>query len=154
MSVYDMMTGGPHPLAGMWLAMLKINASLINRLRNVYLLEGSDPPVIYVLTRSESNVILEDNPRLIRQGQAFGGDTYWEFEFSVPDEYLEDVKKLMKIAALPRFEDHFKAMMAKLQGTPEEVAEDPEAQAMIERARPAFEAIVDKLKNGGWVVEV
>ena len=154
MSMYEMMTGGPHPLASLWLGMLGIDSGTIERARNVYILKDSEPPVVYVLTRSENNEVLTMHPRLIRQDRAMAGDTYWEFEFSIPDEYLDDVRALGDIAILPRFQEHFNVMMAQLKGTPEEIAENPEARVMIERAKPILHAIFDKIKSGGGVIEV
>jgi len=138
MSMYHMMTGGFHPFAGLWLSLLKVNPGDCNRLRNAYIVDSDDGPVIYVLCREQDNPFLEKNPRFLRSQEAMPGDNYWEFEFSIPKELHEKINEQGEAVKLPRFAEHFKQMMSALEGDPE----SPDAKAMLERAKPLMEQIM------------
>lgn len=146
MSMYDIMTGGPHPLAGAWLVrVLGVDPRQVNRLRNVYIVDSEEDgkPIIYVLTRSQDNPVLKMHPKLIRDRKAYSDDTYWEFEFELPAELHEEAKALGPIVMLPRFAKHFEIMIGQLKDE-----SNPVSKEMLERARPMVESLAKKLNDG------
>ena len=152
MSMYDMVSGGPHPMAGTWLVrVLGVDPRQINRFRNAYIVDSEEDGelIIYVLTRSEDNPVLKLHPKHLRDRRAHLGDTYWEFEFKLPEELHEEVKELGPIARLPRFAEHFEQMLNRLQNQ-----NDPVTEEMLKRAKPFFESLERKLKEGGGIIEV
>lgn len=117
MSLYHLMTGGPHPLAAVWLCVLNFDPASLKRLRNVYIVRDEsrpEPLSIYILTRDADNAALHTHPALIREDVAFPGDNYHEWEFSIPPAILEDVRGLCPNAILPRYADHHAQIVQRI----------------------------------------
>lgn len=142
MSTYAMMTGGAHPLAGLWLALLKADPTQIARFRDAYIVVKDDKPLIYVLTRQASDY-LRELPGYVDHRQAMAGDTYYEYEFEVPEPWAENVLKAGRIIRRPPFAEHFKEVMARLDGKAED--EPPYTAEERKQAEEALNPIVESL---------
>jgi len=144
MSTYAMMTGGPHPLAGLWLTLLNANPVEIPRLRDAYIIVKDDKPLIYILTRQASDY-LRELAGYVDHRRAMPGDTYYEYEFEVPEPWADNVLKAGRIVRRPPFAENFQKIMAKLEGGKDTEDEPPYTAEERKQAEEALNPIVESL---------
>lgn len=109
MSLYNMLHGF-NQFAPEAIAMLGANSKLIGRLRDAYFTKLDGAPVILVLTRTgggnrddyiTENDYLRGLPGFIKDIDSPMDETYAEFYFSVPPDYLGPVNLLLEKTGIP-----------------------------------------------------
>jgi len=112
---------GVNEAAPVLLTMLKLNVEEIARFRDCYLSEYGSEIIVYTRTGGNNRDDYQESIDKLRAHSAYVRDydldfdnTYMEFVFKVPDEYLEDCKRFHENHTAATPSEKFKALFASL----------------------------------------
>lgn len=156
MSMYDFMSGGPHPLAGLFINIVGLGTRAFPRLRDAHLVLIDGEPVVRVLARTGGGNRSDHEAMLsaLREHAGFRSDddcghdsTYAEICFNVPAKISEQAREIAALLGdFPKFQTRFQSDLARIEGKeppwkPKEVSEQ-EVEQLQKAVDSLFTALV------------